>query len=122
MKSVYLLAFLLIAATNSFAQQKRDTVHPASSAAKKPKMKDQLGLSKKQDADVKASKKEYKTEKAKVKNDSKLTPAQKDEKIKALKTDKKKKIDATLTPAQKEKAKTLKKEKKKEKKAEKAKQ
>lgn len=115
MKLTYLLVFLLFAVTATQAQQKRDTLHHASTA-KKAKMKDELGLNKKQEADVKASKKEYKTEKEKVKNDTKLTEAQKDEKIKALKADKKKKVDATLTPEQKEKAKALKAEKKKEKK------
>ncbi|HTE12612.1 MAG TPA: hypothetical protein VK645_16635, partial [Chitinophagaceae bacterium] len=67
-------------------------------------------------ADVKASKKEYKDEKEKVKNDTKLTEAQKKEKIKGLKAEKKKEVDATLTPEQREKAKALKAEKKKEKK------
>jgi len=113
MKLTYLVAFLLFAVTAVQAQQKRDTVHHAATA-KKTKMKDELGLNKKQETDIKASKKEYKAEKEKVKNDTKLTQAQKDEKIKALKEEKKKKVDATLTPEQKEKAKALKAEKKKE--------
>ena len=90
MKLTYLLAFLLLACTTGFAQQKRDTVHPAA-GAKKSKMKDDLGLNKKQEADLKASNKEYKSEKVKVKNDAKLTEAQKDAKIKELKAEKKKK-------------------------------
>ena len=115
MKLSYLLAILLFIVSAGKAQQKRDTVHHAATA-KKAKMKDELGLNKKQEADIKASKKEFKSEKEKVKNDTKLTEAQKKEKIKALKTEKKKEVDATLTPEQKEKAKALKAEKKKDKK------
>lgn len=122
MKLIYLFAFLLIAGTASYAQQKKDTAHHASSAPKKAKMKDELGLNKKQQTDVKASKKEYKDQKAKVNSDPKLSDTQKKAKIKALKKEKKAKVNATLTPEQQAKAKTLKKEKKAEKKAEKAKQ
>ncbi len=114
-----LLSVLLLTAVTANAQQKRDTIHHAA-AQKKPKMATELKLTKQQAASVKASNKEYKTEKQKVKNDTKLTAAQKKTKIKELKKDKKAKVDATLTPEQKEKKKELKEEKKKEQKAKKA--
>jgi len=116
MKLTCLLAILLFALSTAQAQQKRDTVHPAT-ANKKVKMKNELGLDKKQAAEIKASKKEYKEEKAKVEADTKLSAAEKKTKMKELKKEKKDKVDATLTPEQKEKLKALKSEKKKEKKS-----
>jgi len=92
------------------AQQKRDTVHPAT-ANKKVKMKNELGLDKKQAAEIKASKKEYKEEKAKVEADTKLSATEKKAKMKELKKEKKARVDSTLTPEQKEKLKALKKKK-----------
>jgi|GEM_PF-1070703 len=118
MKLIYLLAILLLVLTTGQAQQKRDTVH-APATEKKTKIKNELGLSKKQKATLKASKNDFKAEKLKVESDTKLTAEQKEAKIKELKEDKKKTLDATLTPEQKEKAKALKAEKKKEKKAKK---
>ncbi|HTL06712.1 MAG TPA: hypothetical protein VL307_00600 [Chitinophagaceae bacterium] len=113
MKFTYLLlAVLLVTSIHASAQQKRDTVHHAATGKKKMKMKEELHLTDKQAADLKASKKEYKAEKEKVQNDSKLTAAQKKEKMKALKAEKQKDLDATLTPEQREKAKQLKAEKK----------
>lgn len=111
MKPIFFLAFLLFAITAGEAQQKRDTIH-AGSKPQKTKMKDELGLSKKQAAEVKASKKEYKAEKDKVEKNAALSESEKKEKIKHLKEEKNKKVDATLTPEQKEKAKMLKKKKK----------
>lgn len=120
MKYAFLLLFVVLGSFTMQAQQKRDTVHTV--ASKKSKMKDKLELNKKQEADIKASRKEFKAEKEKVKNDSKLTDAQKKEKIKSLKEEKKKKVDATLTPEQRVKKKALKKEEKEKKKDKKTKQ
>jgi lipase chaperone LimK len=110
MKFTYLLVILLCAMGTAQAQQKRDTVHPAT-ANKKVKMKNELGLDKKQAAEIKASKKEYKEEKAKVEADTKLSATEKKAKMKELKKEKKARVDSTLTPEQKEKLKALKKKK-----------
>jgi len=110
MKFTYLLVVLLCAMSTAQAQQKRDTVHPAT-ANKKVKMKNELGLDKKQAAEIKASKKEYKEEKAKVEADTKLSATEKKAKMKELKKEKKARVDSTLTPEQKEKLKALKKKK-----------
>lgn len=110
MKFTYLLVILLCVMSTSQAQQKRDTVHPAT-ANKKVKMKNELGLDKKQAAEIKASKKEYKDEKAKVEADTKLSATEKKAKMKELKKEKKARVDSTLTPEQKEKLKALKKKK-----------
>ena len=91
MKLAYLiLALVLFTGTAALAQQKRDTIHHASTSKKKAKMKEELNLSDKQSAEIKASKKEYKDEKEKIKNDTKLTEAQKKQKIDQLKAEKKK--------------------------------
>jgi len=110
MKFTYLLVILVCAMSTAQAQQKRDTVHPAT-ADKKVKMKNELGLDKKQAAEIKASKKEYKEEKAKVEADTKLSATEKKAKMKELKKEKKARVDSTLTPEQKEKLKALKKKK-----------
>ena len=110
MKFTYLLVILVCAMSTAQAQQKRDTVHPAT-ANKKVKMKNELGLDKKQAAEIKASKKEYKEEKAKVEADTKLSATEKKAKMKELKKEKKARVDSTLTPEQKEKLKALKKKK-----------
>jgi len=110
MKFTYLLVVLLCVLSTAQAQQKRDTVHPAT-ANKKVKMKNELGLDKKQAAEIKASKKEYKEEKAKVEADTKLSATEKKAKMKELKKEKKARVDSTLTPEQKEKLKALKKKK-----------
>src|SRR3954469_24961321 len=107
MKITYLLVILLCAIGTVQAQQKKDTLHPAT-AGKKIKMKKELALDKKQAAEIKTSKKEYKDQKAKLDADTKLSPAEKKQKIKALKQEKKQKQDAVLTPEQREKLKALK--------------
>ena len=72
MKPIFLfLTLVLCTGASVWAQQKRDTVHHAAATKKKAKMKEELKLTDKQVAEVKASKKEYKDEKEKVKNDPK---------------------------------------------------
>jgi protein CpxP len=107
MKTIYLLFMVLFAAGVAQAQQKRDTIHPAA-ADKKVKMKKELGLTKKQAAEIKASKKEYKEEKAKLDADTLLSARDKKRQLKTLKKEKKEKTDSLLTPEQKEKLKALK--------------
>ena len=88
MKITYLLVILLFAISTVQAQQKKDTAHSAT-AGKKIKMKKELGLDKKQAAEIKASKKEYKDEKAKLDADTRLSAAEKKAKMKELKKEKK---------------------------------
>jgi hypothetical protein len=110
--------FLLLATTGSYAQQ-RDTIHYKSNTQKKVKMKDALGLNKKQAKEIKVSNREYKQKTQQLKSDTTLSKKDQKLQMKKLKMEKQQKMDAVLTPEQKEKAKALRKEKHNHKKEEK---
>jgi len=107
-----LTGFVLIALLTGnalHAQEKRDTVHYRSTTEKKVKLKDELGLSKKQAKELKSSNKDFKEKAQQIKSDTTINRQEKRQMMKSLMKERNEKMDSVLTPEQREKAKELRK-------------
>jgi hypothetical protein len=102
---------LLIAIPGTHAQEKRDTLHYHSSSRQKMKLKDELGLNKKQSKEIKLLNKEYRDEAAAIKNDTVMTAHEQRERMKKIKREKQQRTDSLLTAPQREKLEAMRKEK-----------
>lgn len=116
MKKVFFLILALAVCTLTNAQDSTKThAKKQTTATTKPRKQsdmDQLNLSSDQQAKIKAVTKDYQAKTKKVNGNTALTDAQKKEKIKELKAEKKKEMDGILTVDQKNKLKEIHKEKK----------
>ncbi len=112
MKIIYcVLSILLLSVFTSQAQEKRDTISYHPSTREKIKIKKELGLSKKQVKELKASNGDFKQQLQDIKSDSTLSQRERREALKDLHQRRQAKMDSVLTPEQKEKIKALRKEK-----------
>jgi hypothetical protein len=112
MKIFCIIVFpLLIAIPNTHAQAKRDTLHYHSSSQTKMKLKDELGLNKKQSKEIKLLNREYRDRAVAIKNDTMMTAHEQRERMKKIKVEKKQRTDSLLTAPQREKLETMRKEK-----------
>lgn len=128
MKKYALMAAVVLAGLTTEAQVQRkpavkDTTQSGAIAEKPGKMghhnnrkgmMKELNLTKEQKATLKYGHEKAKAEKMAIQGDSTLSPAARKEKMKQLKMERKKTLDAVLTPEQKEKMKALQQEKRKE--------
>lgn len=122
------MAAIVLAGISTEAQVQRkpavkDTTQSGAVAAKPGKMghhdnrkgmMKELNLTKEQKATLKAGHEKAKAEKMAIQSDSTLSPTARKEKMKQLKMERNKNLDAVLTPEQKEKRKALQQEKRKE--------
>ncbi len=112
MKIFVLSLFILICMSDSLnAQVKRDTVHYHSSVQQKKKLKEELGLDKKQAKALKAMNKAYRQKAFVIKSDSTIASDERREQLRNLNREKKQRTDSILTPQQRDKLKSLQKEK-----------
>ena len=119
MKIIYgLLSLLLLNVFASQAQEKRDTIGYHPTTKEKIKIKRELGLSKKQVKELKASNGDFKQQLQDIKTDSTLSQQEKRAALKDLQQQRQAKMDSVLTPEQREKVKALRKEKRDAKKIE----
>ena len=112
MKIIYsLLSLLLLTVLTSQAQEKRDTIGYHPTTKEKIKIKRELGLSKKQVKELKASHSDFKQQLQNIKTDSTLSQQERREALKDLHQQRQQKMDSVLTPEQQEKIKALRKKK-----------
>ena len=114
MKTLYaMMAFLLLAGVRVNAQA-RDTVRPATTAGKaqgmKKKMAEELGLSKKQSAQLKEVNAEFGPKIKALRSDSTADKRQKRQQVMQLMQQRDEKIKGILTPEQMDKYRELQKE------------
>jgi Spy/CpxP family protein refolding chaperone len=121
MKIIYsVLSLLLLTVFTCHAQEKkRDTIGYQPTTKEKIKIKRELGLSKKQVKELKASNSDFKQQLQDIKTDSTLSQQERREALKNLQQQRRQKMDSVLTPAQQEKIKALRKEKREQKKTDK---
>lgn len=101
---------LLAASLQTTAQEKRDTIHFKPTTDKKIKLRDELGLSKKQAKELKSSNKDFKEKAQQIKSDTTINRQERRQMMKSLLKERSAKVDSVLTPEQREKAKALRKE------------
>lgn len=113
-KILAISALVLVLTASGYAQEKRDTIRYKTPAtrAEKVKLKDELGLSRKQNKEMKAEQKEFKAKRAELEKDTALTATDRKQKLRELQSVHLQKIDSTLTPEQRVKVREMRRKKK----------
>lgn len=119
MKPLSLLAIILCLFICTQAQQKRDSTSNTGKYSRKVKQKQELGLSKKQVAQIKEVRQNSKNRLHTIEADSTLSKEQQKQKRHQLLIERQQKIDSLLTPEQRTRTRELMKEKRKDRKGEK---